>query len=257
MEHAESELLLENTLEIASLMVQCGAEARRVESTVIHIMDAYGYEVQCANAVTSMVNVSVKSPEGWHYSQSIRVLRCGTNLGLLERLNALARRISQDPPPVDSLKDMIQAEQQVSYPAWAEFLGYLFGAFAFSAFFGGDLMDAFSAAIIAVVVFGMDRLMNHRIDATQNRLLYTFIASFLAGDLALLLCKSGLGHDVSFIMIGDSMLFMPGLALVNGVRELFYRDIITGVCRIVEALMLSVAIAAGFGTAFVLLGGIL
>lgn len=29
-------------------------------------------------------------------------------------------------------------------------------------------------------------------------------------------------------MIGDIMLFIPGLVIVNGVREFFYADILTG-----------------------------
>ena len=58
-------------------------------------------------------------------------------------------------------------------------------------------------------------------------------------------------------MIGDVMLFIPGLSLVNGVRELFYRDILTGVYRLVEAIILAVAIASGFGVAIYLFGGIL
>ncbi len=56
-------------------------------------------------------------------------------------------------------------------------------------------------------------------------------------------------------MIGEIMLLIPGLSLVNGVRELFYRDIVTGTYRLVEALILAVAIAAGFGVAIILLGG--
>ena len=58
-------------------------------------------------------------------------------------------------------------------------------------------------------------------------------------------------------MIGDVMLFIPGLSLVNGVRELFYRDILTGVYRLVEAIILAVAIASGFGVAIYLFGGVL
>ena len=107
------------------------------------------------------------------------------------------------------------------------------------------------------MIFATDRLLNHRIQSNQNRLFYTFLASFLSGCLAVLLVRLGLGHHADKIMIGDVMLFIPGLSLVNGVRELFYRDILTGVYRLVEAIILAVAIAAGFGVAIYLCGGVL
>ena len=72
-----------------------------------------------------------------------------------------------------------------------------------------------------------------------------------------MLVKLGLGHHADKIMIGDVMIFIPGLSVVNGVRELFYRDIITGLYRMIEAIILAVAIAAGFAISILLLGGVL
>ena len=54
---------------------------------------------------------------------------------------------------------------------------------------------------------------------------------------------------------GDVMLFIPGLALVNGVRELFYADILTGVYRMVEALLGAGAIAVGYAVSLMIGGG--
>ena len=59
------------------------------------------------------------------------------------------------------------------------------------------------------------------------------------------------------IVIGDIMLFIPGLSLVNGVRELFYADILTGVYRIIEALLGTGAIAVGYAAALLIGGGLL
>ena len=61
---------------------------------------------------------------------------------------------------------------------------------------------------------------------------------------------------VDVIMIGDVMIFIPGLSVVNGVRELFYADILTGLYRIVEALLGTGAIALGFALALMLGGGL-
>ena len=64
------------------------------------------------------------------------------------------------------------------------------------------------------------------------------------------------GVDLDKIVIGDIMLFIPGLALVNGVRELFYADILTGIYRMVEAVLGAGAIAIGYTVSFMIGGGL-
>lgn len=256
MQKQECELFLEYVLDITSQMLQCGAEARRAENTALRLVEAYGFELRCANAVSSEMSVCIKAPDGSHYSQSVRVLTTGTDLGKLERLNAMARRICQDKPSVAEIGTMVSGEQRIGYSPWLELAGYITMTFGFAIFFGGDLLDGLASALVSVVIFCTNRLLNHRIQANQNRLFYTFLASFLSGCLALLLVRLGLGHNADMIIIGDVMVFIPGLSLVNGIRELFYRDILTGMYRLVEAIILAVAIAAGFGVAILLLGGI-
>ena len=252
-----SEQLLEYVLDITRQMVECGAEARRVEGTAIHIVEAYGFELRCANALNSMVEVSIKSPEGHHFTQAARVLTTGTDLGKLERLNALARRICAETPEVEVIGQWLQEEQETKNSRLIEFIGYITMTFGFAIFFGGDVMDGIASALVSILIFYLNLLLNHSLQSNQNKLFYTFIASFISGCLALCLVRLGLGHHADKIMIGDVMIFIPGLAVVNGVRELFYRDIITGLYRMIEAIILAVAIAAGFGCSILLLGGVL
>lgn len=91
----------------------------------------------------------------------------------------------------------------------------------------------------------------------QNRIIYTVVACFVSGVLARLCAGMGLGIHLDMIMIGDVMLFIPGLALVNGVRELFYSDILTGIYRMTEALLSAGAIAVGYAVALMVGGGAL
>ncbi len=256
MEKQQCEQFLEYVMDIARQMVECGAEARRVENTALRLVEAYGFELRCANAINSMVEVSVRAPDGTHYTQASRVLVTGTDLGKLERLNALARKICSQRPTVEEIGALLQTEAQIVYSPWLELAGYMTVTGGMAVFFGGTVWDGIASALVAMVIFCLNRLLNHWIQANQNRLFYTFIASFLSGLLAILLVRLGLGQHADKIMIGDVMLFIPGLNLVNGVRELFYRDIITGLYRLIEAIILAVAIAAGFAVAILLFGSV-
>ena len=57
------------------------------------------------------------------------------------------------------------------------------------------------------------------------------------------------------IMIGDIMLLIPGLLLVNAIKEMFNRDIVTGLYRLIEAVLVALAIAGGYALAFLVMGG--
>ncbi len=257
MDEKNCEALLEYVLDISSQMVECGAEARRAENTALRLVTAYGMELRCANAISSMVEVCIKAPDGRHYTQTVRVLSTGTDLGRLERLNAIARKICAEKPPVEEIGAMLEEERRYRYPRHLEFIGYVVMTFALAIFFGGNGWDGLCAALISVLVFVLNHWLNNWLQASQNRLFYTFLASLLSGLLAILLVYTGLGQHYDKIMIGDLMLFIPGLTLVNGMRDLLYRDIITGLYRLIEALMLTLCIAGGFGIAIVLLGGML
>lgn len=56
-------------------------------------------------------------------------------------------------------------------------------------------------------------------------------------------------------MIGSIMLSIPGINLMNALRDMMCGDIITGILRLAEALMIAVAIVAGFGIAIMMFGG--
>lgn len=90
----------------------------------------------------------------------------------------------------------------------------------------------------------------------QNRTIYTMIACFASGLLARMCAGIFPLCNLDMIVIGDIMIFIPGLSLVNGVRELFYSDILTGIYRMVEAVLGAGAIAVGYAVALMIGGGL-
>lgn len=253
MTQLERESLVEYTLNIGRQMMECGAEAWRAENTMARILRAYGLEVQDAHALASQTAVTVKDRDGSHYTSTCMVLpdKTGTNLQRLEDINAAARYICDVVPP---LKDLPKSLDH-SGPRWSwwELGGYLLGGGGFAVFFGGTLADGLAAAVIGFLIYCMEQFRRaHR----QHRTIYTLVACFLSGILAQVFCGLMPNLDMDMIVIGTIMIFIPGLSLVNGVRELFYSDILTGIYRMTEAFLGAGAIAAGYAAAM-LTGGVL
>lgn len=251
MTQLERESLVEYTLNIGRQMMECGAEAWRAENTMARILRAYGLEVQDAHALASQTAVTVKDRDGSHYTSTCMVLpdKTGTNLQRLEDINAAARYICDAVPPLEDLPKSL--DHSGPRWSWGELWGYLLGSGAFAVFFGGTVADGLVSAAIGFLIYLMEQFRRvHR----QHRTIYTLVACFLSGILARAVCGLDLGVSLDMVVIGDIMIFIPGLALVNGVRELFYTDILTGIYRMTEALLGAGAIAAGYASAM-LMGG--
>ena len=78
----------------------------------------------------------------------------------------------------------------------------------------------------------------------------------MAGLLAIFCTKIGFGNNLDKVMIGDIMLFIPGLLLVNSIQEMFNKDIVAGLYKFIEALLTAVAIAAGYALSMIMIGGL-
>lgn len=247
----EPEILLEAVLEIGRRMVQCGAEVRRAESAIDRMCAAYGCQRREVFATTTQILASIKDREGRHYRQSVRIFFTGNDLGGLESLDGLTDRLCADIPPaaeIGQYLDKIPAAKRRLAP---ELAGYMLAAGGFAVFFGGTLLDGAAASIIGASAVAMDRILRL---GTMHRIMYAFIACFAAGALSHFFVRLGFAVHADKVMIGAVMLFIPALAIVNGVQEMFHRDIMTGLFRLIEALLSAFAIAAGFALSIMLFG---
>ena len=70
----------------------------------------------------------------------------------------------------------------------------------------------------------------------------------------------GIGN-LDVILIGAITPLLPGLSFTNAIRDTVMGDLVSGTVRIVETLLIAVAIAAGIGTVLAVyvnvLGGVL
>lgn len=253
MTNKECDAFLENVLEIGRNLVQTGAEVHRVEDTVRRICEAYGFRNCEIYAVTSLIVATIKDDEGNHYTQSVRITSSGTDLGRMEELNARSRYICENTPTIEELSAIVHSYRHTRPKPIIKCLGYMLAAGGFAIFFGGNWLDGLASAVVAIAIYFMDYNLKLR---NVNNVIYTFIASLASGCLALAFVHFGFGIHTDKVMIGDIMLLIPGLLLVSSVKEMLNRDIYTGLFRMIEAVLVAIAIAGGFALSYVILGGI-
>lgn len=182
---SETEQILSKALDIGEAMLKCGAEITRVEDTIKRICLSYGGGTVDVFSIVSLIIVSWRPTDRNSYTQTRRVYSYSTDLNKLEELNALSRYLCENLPPIaeieEKLNQIINTKDKSSIRL---LLGYILAASSFSVFFGGNLQDAFAAAIVASLLYIIDRLHSKH---SYNRMVYTYFCSFQAGIFSILI----------------------------------------------------------------------
>ena len=80
----------------------------------------------------------------------------------------------------------------------------------------------------------------------SNEFLFNFSSSFFLGIATGLLSTFMSSIHAEMIMIGEIMLLIPGIMVTNSIRNMLIGDIISGLVKLTEGLLLACAVAGGF-----------
>lgn len=250
---------IENVLDLALFigkgMLECGASVSRVENSIERICIAYGEESIKVFAIPSLIIATVAGKDGKKYTQTERAYKISNDLYKLERYNQLSRDVCCKKPPVKEAFDKAREIKKVyNYPFIVPIVGGGVISGGFTLFFGGTISDVLPAFIIGALMVFVNVLFFNK---SFNVYASTFMLSFIAGMLSLLVCTltyvCGLKCHASAIMIGTIMVVVPGLLVCNAVRDLFVGDLLSGSMQILNGIIITLSIVAGYGVAMTLL----
>ena len=241
-------LLLELATELGYRLASNGAETFRVEESVSRMLTAYGVTSEVF-AIPNCLHVSIETPEGKPMTRMRRIPSINNNMDAIERYSNLSRRICAQTPDLETIKLWLKEADQstVHYRMPMTLLGSFLTASGFSIFFGGNLIDFFCAGICGLLVGFINFFMNR---LKVNTFFSTILTSFISASAAYLMCSQGLTDNVDAVIIGTLMLLVPGLLFTNAMRDIIFGDTNSGVNRIVQVLLIAVAIALGAGSAW-------
>ena len=244
--------VLSLAMDIGKAMIKCGSEISRVEETIIRICHFYGMVQTDVFSVISMMHATTIDKDGKTYTQSRRVYSYSNNMAKLERLNSLSRSICSGGTDLEGARQELYDIMSEKSPFHlTAMIGSMLAAGGFTVFFGGTLLDAVASLPIACIIYLMNTLIKAR---GMNKLFYTALCSAISGTLAIVFTKIGFGNNSDLIMIGDIMIIIPGVMLINSVREMLCGDVMSGLLRLLEAIIIAMAIACGFAVPILAFG---
>ena len=246
--------LLDLTADLGYRLASCGAETFRVEESVSRILAAYGISSEVF-AIPNCLIVSIETSEGKPMTRMRRIHHTSTNMDGVERYNQLSRRICAEvPTPDEAIQWLKEADRRgKSYNMLTMTIGnFLVGA-GFAILFSGDWIDMFASGLCSILV-GYLIVLTGKLKV--NTFFSTIASAFVMTFVAYCLSNLGFAPHVDATIIGALMLLVPGLLFTNAMRDIIFGDTNSGVNRIVQVLLIAVAIALGTGAAWSLMDSI-
>ena len=247
--------LLDCAMDIGEQMLISGAEVHRAEDSIKRMCLALGAVRTDVFIIPSSMVATVHTESGEVFTQTRRITSTGTDIERLHRLNALSRRICQGGMSEEEIREEFRrALCHKTYPFWVECIAYAVIACTFTLFFGGTWADA----LVSLIVGALVKFVVYATDLTlPNRIFAKFVCTFFATAAAFIAVRYGFITTVDKVIIGNIMTLIPGIGLTTAIRDLFIGDSIAGLLRSIEAVLVALAIAAGYFLCVLTIGGLL
>jgi len=231
-------------IDIGEQMLLSGAEVHRVEESISRMGYALGAERVDVFIITSSMVVTFHTKNGETYTQTRRITTSNTDYEKLHQLNELSRNICDKRLSEIQITNQLELISNIKKaPIWVEIICFSIIAGAFTLFFGGNIKESVISliigAIVRITIYFPEMIISNKI---FNKFLSTVIITLLT--FLLLKCKIIMSADN--IIIGNIMTLIPGIGLTNALRDLFTGDSIAGLLRLIEAVLMALAISAGY-----------
>ena len=238
------EQVLKIALTAGKLLLISGAETYRVEDTMLRICHEGGMHNIAAYCTPSLIMIGEETMEGANLMY--RVGHRGTDLNMISEVNEMSFTMpSWGKSFQDTMAIFNEKTHRKPRPAWQDVCWTgMAGAF-YAVVVGGGVLEFFVALAGSLLSAGFVKAMSpfHPSD---------FWATTLSGAIVCTLTVVLRNFFPDLVMeqaiAGGIMPYLPGMAFTNGIRDLMAGDLLSGTCRIGEALFLVGGIAIGIAT---------
>lgn len=231
--------------EAGKIILESGGETYRVEETIIRICNAYGLVFAESFVMPTGIIISAQDSNGKIISLVKRIKDRTVDLEKISKVNDISRNIKAKNLSLDYVEKELEIISGTPRFGWEMTLFFSgIAASFFTMLFGGNFFDFTISFFIGIIIKSVSLLLSS-IDI--NQFFTNVLGGAISAFLALISVKLNFAQHVDTIIIGSIMLLVPGLAITNAIRDTIAGDLVAGISRGVEALLVAVAIAVGSG----------
>lgn len=238
-------VLLKLALDVGEIMITSGAETPRVEDTMMRILSISGNQGAEAVALSTLLIASLPSENHGSLTLTRGVRSRSINFERICMMNSLSRGlVSGEISLEEATLELKNVKNTARFPLWLIILAYAAGAFGFCAMLNGSIADA-TASLFCGGLIGFFVVF------LQGKSVPYFLGSFVGGGIAaamaLVLCHFFAVLNINTIIVGSIFPLLPGVVMTNAIRDIMEGNFISGTSKLMEALLVAVAIACGVG----------
>ena len=249
---ANLEAVLDFCVDLSRRMIVSGANIERVQLAIERITYAYGLKDVSVHLLSTFLSIGARDAQGRYAFRQGSIPPAGIHLERLKRLNRLSYAVvGKKPSPLGLPAVLEEASWVVDYPDWLILLAQCLALSCLCLIFGGGPLEILPVlAVTALIHYGVLLLARLGLDHIVSNAVVMFAASVLS----LLYLHTGVPAQGPVIFITVSMLMIPGIPLVNAVRNLLCGNEMNGILQLSKVTIETMALAMGIYTAVMALG---
>jgi len=252
LDHETLRDVIDLSLWAGQLLLQNGAESARVEETVHRLGTALGAHWMDILVSPNAILVTTISDQEFR-TKIRRVVSMGVNMQIVDEIRKLVHQVERGQMDRAGTRETLirLSHLKPQYNRWVVVLMIGLGCAAFSRLFSGD-WPVFAVTFVAASIaqFVRQELQRRYFNSLIIVVVTSFVASIIAGTASVY----KLSPQPQIALIASVVLLVPGIHLINAMRDLIAGHLVTGIVRGVVGGMVSLGIALGLVMAMRLLG---
>lgn len=247
-------------LELGEIMLRNGAETYRVEDTMTRILKVTGCADTEVFVTPTGIFATLNNEDMEALSYTKRVNHRTLHLYKVSLANELSRSFCRGELSVDDARLQLKSiRAEASYSPVMVVIATVGASGAFTYLFNGTHLDALCSGLIGLIV-GILVVVLKRLEF--SKFFIDLFGGIIIAALGLLLHKGlGMGLHFESIIAGSIMPFVPGVAITNAIYDTIQGNLLSGISRATEAVIIAASLAAGIGVVLSgyesILGGVL
>ena len=243
------------------ILLKNGGEIFRVEETIKRICGRFHVNHVDIFSMSHGIFVSAENENGEAYTKVNHVPLSSSHLGIVAEVNELSREISAGRVKLEEAEERLEKIEKIApKKQWFQYMAAGLASGTFALMLGSSVPEAVAAFLIGflsyvwVLFAGKHNLSKIIVNIVGGVIMTVLASAFMHLPFLPILKLDGM-------MVGAIMPMIPGVAFVNAIRDIADTDFLSGLVRMIDALLVFVYIAIGVGVTLsiynTMMGGIL
>jgi len=232
-------------LDVAELLMNYGASSNRIRLTVSRISESYGYQSNLL-IINTAITIFLNKSDEEIYNSLRRASPPMVNFRIVSGISRMSWSVAESIWTLDQIRaELKRLKSLPHYNRWLVLSLVSLAGASFCRIFEGNALEMAVAFVATFVgLFVRQELIKHKLMLYVTIYIAAFAASFVAGAAAKFFPQSSMEHAFA-----ASVLFLiPGVPLINSSSDVLDGNILTGLSRGINALIIGFAISLGILT---------